>query len=133
MKITPHFSFAEFQCKDSTPYPAEWIHNRLLVLCALLEVIRKDVGKSLIIVSGYRTATYNRRIGGARRSQHVEGRAADIRCPGMTAKELHAKILGVISTKKHHIGGLALYPQFVHVDIRPAERLVRWTGGRTIV
>lgn len=143
VKITPHFSIKEFACKDGTPYPAKWIDWRLRPLCMLLEIVRKNVGGPIVIVSGYRTADYNRRIHGARQSRHVEGDAADIQRPGMTATQLHARILaldlrgdgawlGAVDVPGAWLGGLGLYPRWVHVDIRPTTRLVRWTGGRTI-
>jgi uncharacterized protein YcbK (DUF882 family) len=46
-------------------------------LIELLERIRASVGRPLRIVSGYRSPTHNRAVGGARRSYHLTGRAAD--------------------------------------------------------
>lgn len=47
-------------------------------LVAVLERIRRGIGRPLPIVSGYRTAASNRAVGGASRSHHLSGRAADI-------------------------------------------------------
>lgn len=48
-------------------------------LIALLERIRLRAGnKPLRIVSGYRSPRHNRAVGGARRSYHLSGRAADL-------------------------------------------------------
>jgi hypothetical protein len=47
-------------------------------LVAILERLRRRIGRPLPIVSGYRSAATNRAVGGASRSQHRLGRAADI-------------------------------------------------------
>jgi len=131
-KITPHFALGEFACHDGTPYPVEWVESRLRQLCELLEEIRREVKAPVRVLSGYRTPVYNRRIGGARASQHVEGRAADIIVDSMTVPRLHAAILDLHRTDvgAAALGGLGRYPGFVHVDVRIVERLARWTGGR---
>jgi uncharacterized protein YcbK (DUF882 family) len=134
MLITPHFSLDEFACKDGTSYPAEWITDRLALLCETLEVIRREAGdKPLRILSGYRTPAWNQRVEGSPRSQHVEGRAADIQHPSLTAAQLHSIILLCHGGKKlAALGGLGLYESFVHVDVRQNSdgRLRRWSGKR---
>jgi uncharacterized protein YcbK (DUF882 family) len=132
MKITPHFSSGEFDCRDGTPYPVRWLESRLHSLCVMLEIIREEFGgRPLSINSGYRTAEYNRSIGGARASQHVEGRAADIRIKGVSPGQVHDAVLRLYNEGKLNIGGLGAYPTFTHVDVRPADRLARWGGSRT--
>ena len=130
-KITEHFTSTEFGCKDGTAYPPAWITSRLRPLCVALEVLRGAIGKPITILSGFRTEAYNRRIGGARASQHVEGRAADIVVPGLTAAKVHAVVLALHAEGKIAIGGLGAYPNFTHVDVRPAAKLARWGGSRT--
>lgn len=129
--MTPHFAAAEFACRDGTPYPARWLDARLRPLCELLEQIRALAGGPLVVISGYRTIQYNRTVGGARRSQHVDGRAADVRCPTLPADQLAARVLeakraGQLPT----LGGLGAYPGWVHVDVRAGRALVRWRGSR---
>lgn len=142
MKVTAHFTVEEFAQHarrgfDAKPYPEAWIDTRLRPLCGVLEWVREAVGAPIVIVSGYRSPGYNQEIGGARQSQHVCGRAADIRVACMSARQLHAVVLNLYRRDAlPALGGLGLYPSFVHVDIRlqppaPASpRLVRWTGGR---
>lgn len=134
MRITPHFSVDEFACRDGTVYPAEWISLRLRPLCELLEIVRGSLGAPVRVVSGFRTHEYNRLIvGGARNSQHVLGRAADIRVVGMHPAKVHEAILRLYSIRSIQdlLGGLGAYPNFTHVDIRETRRLVRWSGSRT--
>lgn len=130
LPITPHFSLSEFQCRDLTPYPAEWIASRLHPLCAALEVIRERAGGAIKINSGFRSESYNRKIHGARLSQHVQGRAADITIAGMAPAKVHALVLDLYRDGAIKIGGCGSYPGFTHVDVRDAVRLVRWGGSR---
>jgi uncharacterized protein YcbK (DUF882 family) len=130
LPITPHFSLSEFTCRDGSPYPAEWIASRLKPLCDALERIREAAGAPVKIVSGFRSESYNRRIRGARLSQHVQGRAADFVIRGMSAAKVHELVLGLYRDGAIKVGGLGAYVAFTHIDVRPAVRLVRWGGSR---
>jgi len=78
------------------------------------------------VISGYRTPAYNRSIKGARRSQHMQAMAADIRISGMTPVEVKAVIVGLIKEGKMMSGGIGLYRTFTHYDVR--GRNARWSG-----
>lgn len=141
MKVTPHFSLAEFAqpARHGQPrieYPAKWRETRLRVLAELLEVIRGRVGFPIQVLSAYRSLPYNRAIKSKDASQHVQGRAADIAAHGMAAAELHAAILslyrdGTLRDRPTRLGGLGRYLDFVHIDTRPGRRLARWRGSRS--
>lgn len=133
MKITEHFSLEEFHCKDGTPYPEEWIDERLKPLCELLEAIRGAIdGGPLHVISGYRSPEYNGRIGGAEKSQHMEGRAADIVSRKFMTAWTYQKIYEAWAKRADPrfelLGGLGKYPSFTHVDIRKVAHLVTWNG-----
>lgn len=134
MRVTLHFDSREFGCKDQpkTPYPAAWIATRLRPLCETLEVVRDALGgRAVTVVSGYRTPAWNARIGGARRSQHVEGRAADIRVAGVSPARVHTTVLRLHAERQlPALGGLGAYNTFSHLDVRLGDRLVRWRGKR---
>jgi uncharacterized protein YcbK (DUF882 family) len=133
-QITEHFAVAEFACHDGTAYPEEWITDRLTPLCRQLEVIRAVLGTPVHVLSGFRTEAYNAKIGGAKFSQHKQGRAADITVEGFLPDYVHQTILDLYLDGKISIGGLGQYPTFTHVDIRPIAvdgHLAQWTGGRT--
>ena len=123
-----HLTWAELACKDGTGYPLEWRTTRAPDLARLFEAIRAICGDQPIqILSAYRTPAHNRKIGGAPLSQHVEGRALDLRPPeGWTV----ARFYDVVRTL-HRTGGIGRYQVagFVHVDVRPVDRLVAWNGG----
>jgi uncharacterized protein YcbK (DUF882 family) len=132
--LTQNFGFDEFAQKaghglPEALYPLDWVDERLLPLCEVLEELRHALGdRPMKVISGYRSREYNTAIGGASRSQHVEGRAADIQVPGVSPTDVHAAALQLHKEGRIRLGGLGLYPTFVHVDIRPGGDLKHWTG-----
>lgn len=124
MKLTENFSRSEFDCKDGTKVPDEFMDN-LQELAENLQVLRDYVETSVSITgSGYRTPSHNKKVGGAKRSQHLTASAADINASGYTPKELHMIIELLIGEGKMKQGGLGLYNTFVHYDIRGTK--ARW-------
>jgi len=97
-----------------------------LELIDLLYTLQKKQSKTqpLYLLSGYRTNKTNRKVGGAKRSEHKTGRAADIR-PKYTSKTKIKKLKK--DAKKIRIGGVGLYARsgFVHVD---SGRVRSWNG-----
>ena len=117
-QLSPSFKVREFGCKGSD---VVLLDEELVVL---LQCIREHFGKPLHITSGYRTAAHNKSVGGAAYSQHLYGRAADIRVQGIPVEQLAA----YAETCLPGTGGIGRYPAkgFVHVDVRKAKS--RWTG-----
>lgn len=131
IRPSAHLTWAELACKDGTPYPEAWRATRGLTLAGVFETIREVCGNRPIrVLSAYRSPAHNRAIGGARHSQHVEGRALDLKPPsGMTVAAFHARIRAMAETDLR-IGGVGRYRTFVHVDIRPrGARLAVWSGS----
>jgi uncharacterized protein YcbK (DUF882 family) len=125
---SPHLSWAELACADGTEYPHAWRASRAVALARAFEALRAAVGQPLVVLSGYRTPGHNKRIGGAKASQHVEGRALDLRPPaGWTPDDL-----ADMARDCPGITGLGVYPTFVHIDVRPATRLHTWRGSRPV-
>ena len=126
-RISPHFTWAEARCKDGADVPLEYRENARR-LAEVLEAIRGEAGgRPVRIVSWYRSPAYNRRIGGARASQHMTASAADIRIDGMTPAEVHAIVDAMMRRGEIPSGGLGRYRTFTHVDIR--GRMARWSGS----
>ena len=124
-RLTPNFVLREFRCKDGTDVPDDLMDN-VKLLCENLQVLRDHIGKPIRVISGYRSPKYNRRIGGARRSQHMLAKAADIKVSGMTPSEVKEVIVQLIKEGKMHKGGIGLYTTFTHYDVR--GRNARWYG-----
>jgi len=125
-QLSENFKKSEFKCKDGTGVPDDLMDN-LVELVENLQIIREYIGKPIRIISGYRSPKYNRRIGGARRSQHMVAKAADLRVKGMEPKELRRIIIQLINEGKIKKGGVGLYTSFVHYDVR--GRNARWKGS----
>lgn len=91
-------------------------------LLDLLEAIRTKLGEPVLITSAYRCESHNLKCGGKPKSQHLLGKAADIHVKSMTPKQLHTFL-----EKNFKIGGMGLYPTFVHVDVRKySGKPIRW-------
>lgn len=123
-----HLTWVDLECKDGTSYPAEWRLTRLPALTDAFERVRAMYNKPIKVVSAYRTESHNRSIGGARHSQHVQGRALDLKPPsGVSVAKFYSDIKR--NAWAFGIRGIGLYKTFVHIDVRPNDtRLAVWTG-----
>ena len=116
--LSPNFSLSEFASHDGAPTPAS-VMPHLRQLAQQLEVLRSAFGDAGIhITSGYRSPAHNRAVGGAKNSEHMQGRAADINVAGHTPVQVKAKILELIANGRMLQGGIGLYSGFVHYDTR---------------
>lgn len=96
------------------------------------ERVRELCGFPLIVNSGYRTEAYNRSIGGAKFSQHVQGRAVDLIPTKKGKADMEALISAArMAASEGLLRGIARYSGFVHIDTRPGQ-IVSWRGGRTV-
>lgn len=116
--MSKYFQTKEFESKDgrTSPYP-------LVVqepLYTLLDLIREEFGKPVLVNSGYRSPAHNMKVGGVTNSYHVLGMAADIRPKDL--KDLPK--LQHLADSINFNGGVGFYDTFVHVDIRPMR--ARW-------
>lgn len=112
VKVAEHFRVKEFACKDGTPIV--FIDEYLAIL---LDIARNEIGKPIIITSGYRTVSHNAKVNGAKYSFHTRGMAADIRADGVKPKEL-AKVLDRIAPNSC---GIIVYDNWVHFDTRSTK------------
>lgn len=116
-ELTRNFRVKEFACSDgSDPI---FIDSELV---AVLQKIRDHFGKSVKITSAYRTPAKNKACGGEKYSQHLYGRAADIKISGVSPKKVAAYAETLLKNK----GGIGTYATFTHVDVRAAK--ARWKG-----
>lgn len=115
MQVSKYFKQSEFDCKCGC---GESIHS--VELFAVLDDVREHFGVPVVINSGKRCATYNKKVGGVPKSQHVEGIAADIRVTGVSPVKVHAYLTKKYSTKY----GIGKYDTFTHIDVRNGKS--RW-------
>lgn len=119
-RLSQNFTVSEFACKDGS--------DKILIdteLVNVLQKIRSHFGKAVTINSAYRNAAYNKKIGGVSNSQHTKGTAVDMCISSIAPAEI-ARYAEYIMTNK---GGIGLYGNFVHIDVR-ANRS-RWTNFGT--
>ena len=117
--LSKNFSLQEFNQKNAPLKSEEIKVDPKLV--ERLQILRDMVKKPIYITSGYRTSEYNKKVGGAIKSQHMEGKAADITVKGMTAKELEllAKKVGFTYTQTY------FNKPHLHVDVRDNSGAVK--------
>jgi uncharacterized protein YcbK (DUF882 family) len=100
-----------------------------LKLVQCLQSIRDYVGMPVVVTSGYRSYKYNKEIYEARGetptlSQHISGRAADIKIEGMTGVEI-AK--AAIDSAGCDIA-IGLGGGFAHIDVRGEFKVWNYGG-----
>ena len=125
MKLTENFSLWEFKCRDRTEVLEE-LRDNVQELAENLQVLREYIQKPITVISGYRSPEYNKKIGGAKRSQHMLAKAGDLIVKGMTPDEVKEAIVHLIKEGKMKKGGVGLYTYFTHYDVRGFNR--RWYG-----
>ena len=126
MQLTKNFSKSEFECKSGAAMPADVLEN-IKLLAIQLQAIRDYVGKAITINSAYRCKEHNKNVGGSKRSQHLLGKAADIKIKDFTPNEVWDIVENMLTNEmlcSFYIGGLGRYNTFTHLDIR--EDKARW-------
>jgi hypothetical protein len=121
-QLSEHFKVKEFACRDGS--------DKILIseeLIALLEKIRTHFNRPVTITSGYRTKLYNEICGGATKSQHLYGTAADIIVGGTDP----LKVCRYAEMLMPRSGGIGWYigSRFTHVDTRSTK--ARWKQQRS--
>jgi uncharacterized protein YcbK (DUF882 family) len=104
----------------------------LRILCEnVLQPLRDRVKRPVVVSSGFRSITINRRIGGAATSQHCKGQAADFTIPGMSIADIVALIKKMDLPVDQCIDEFGAW---VHVSYGPRHRKqflkVRYIGGK---
>lgn len=114
--LTLHFSRSEFKCSCGK-CNFDTVDAGLVLM---LEKIRTHFNKPVVINSACRCAYHNAAVGGGKTSQHLYGRAADIRVVGISP--------GVVADFAETLnpGGLGRYGTFTHIDSR--NERARWNG-----
>lgn len=118
--MTEHFNEDEFRCHCGC--------GQVKVDQALadgLESIRQATGLVIRVTSGYRCPGRNKACGGATKSQHMLGTAADI-CTG-SDRELWAVYAAALKVPRFSAGGIGIYLKrggWIHVDVRAGRS--RW-------
>ena len=119
LKHTVWFYPKEFLC------PCCGVEVMNVDLIRKLDRLRHAFAAPLRITSGFRCAQYNAEIGGAKFSHHCDGLAADIGCH--LSEYRHSLLYHIMMFK---FGGVGIYKNHIHVDMRRTGRNAIWLGGQ---
>ncbi|WP_294912372.1 D-Ala-D-Ala carboxypeptidase family metallohydrolase [uncultured Gilliamella sp.] len=124
MQLTEHFTLDEFtrsttasRLKIDNSAPDDLMPNVKLTAIKL-ELVRKALGKPIIITSGYRCPALNARVGGVSTSAHTKGLAVDFKSSFGTPKEICQRLIdaGVQFDKL-----IQEHNQWVHIGFSPSN------------
>jgi len=124
--LAKNFKLSEFVCHDGS--------GKVIIVPALVEklqALRDKLGKPITVVSAYRTEEYNKKCGGAPASQHLYGKAADIKVSGVTPLQV------ALLAESVGFNGIGVYTHdgnyFTHVDVRPTKSYWKDAAGHKLI
>lgn len=125
---TENFSWLEL-LQNQTDIPNLTVLVNLQEVAKILETYRKKLfkNKAVIITSGWRSADYNKKIGGAfSKSYHILGLAVDFYVPSIPIPRLY-DLMDLV-----HFGGVEKTDStWVHIDLR--KSIVRFNRQNVIL
>ena len=115
--VSKNFSRSEFACKCGCG--RDTMDAKTLEIA---EFVREMVGVPVTVLSGHRCAVHNKKVGGAKTSQHLYGRAIDLAVTD-------PMVVAVAVRKRFSMASTGVYPTkgFLHVDTRSGEPK-HWEG-----
>ena len=108
--LSAHFDAGEFACRCSV--------GRILIsldLVDVLEEIRCELDAPVRVVSGYRCPVRNLEQGGAPRSWHTVGLAADVQVAQEHRERLKGLLVDLVKADRFRY--VEWHDSFVHVDV----------------
>lgn len=116
--LSDEYESVDFDCKCQRPECTKTLISPILVMGLTL---MSKVHPMLIITSGFRCAKHNKEIRGKVDSEHLLGKAADIKCRFATIEELKTTALKIPCFEE---GGIGQYNNWLHCDVRGTK--ARW-------
>ena len=111
-----HFSINEFACKCGCD-----VVRVSAGLVLFLDLLRKACGSPIVVSSGYRCSSHNSAVGGAARSRHMIGCAADIQ--GVSYSDVCNFAFGLTDVE------IREYKTFIHFAVARDCVARLWDGG----
>ena len=124
-KISKYFTVGEVTKGDPRRIPKSGseVEREILKLAIELDKIREEWGSPILVNSWYRPLSVNRAIGSGDDSQHIQGRAADIRPVNPASL---AKFQSWLDQNWFGALGYGARRGFVHLDTRNGKG---WRSG----
>ena len=116
--LSEYFSRDEFACRCGCG--ADTVDVGLI---RILDDVRQHFNAPVTVTSGVRCPDHNRSVGGASRSQHLLGRAADIQVKGVSPND----VFNFVRDRYPTGCGFGRYASFVHIDSRTEP--ARWINS----
>lgn len=123
--MTKNFKIHEFECKCGCDMPDD-VRDNILKLAVELQKLRDKVGVPFSPTNAYRCKEHNANVGGVPFSQHLLGKAADLKIEGFTPDEVADMVEEMMDNGDFLMGGVGRYDTFTHVDIR--KKRARWNN-----
>lgn len=121
-QLTPDFNLTHFLFCN---LPSDDILPNIEKLAKNLQIIADKIQKKILIISAYRSAERSKILNPTvKDSQHPYGTAADIYIKGLSPLILYTFIEKLIKKGEIEEGGLGIYDDYVHYDVRGTN--VRW-------
>lgn len=126
MNVSPNFTLEQFARSETAArmgreivVPQEYVPNVIRLATELLEPLQAALQTRLVVLSGYRPPWLNAAVGGAEKSEHLEGRAADVMAAGWPPEAVAAEFLrlGLDFDKC-----IFEFGSWVHLGVAPAGR-----------
>lgn len=103
--------------RSRNTFPPKKYWKNIIRPIQIVDMLRDSLGVPITITSSYRSPSYNRKVGGARSSYHMQFMALDIQSSKASPTRIYNKLkswrdVGLFK------GGLKKYSSFVHIDTR---------------
>ena len=125
-EFTSYFARERNGVKNSPPPKRLW--GNIVPTLRIVDDLRASFDKPCRILSSYRSPNYNRAVGGAPLSQHLEFKALDIAFDSISPQRVYDRLIEWRKAGKF-TGGLGIYLSsgFVHIDTRGPN--ATWKGN----
>ena len=119
-EVMKYFNYFEFDSPDIQG-SGQLMSKELL---EILDEVREDYGKPIVITSGYRTEAHNESVGGKKNSSHLKGLACDVACT--TSRDRFELVRLFL---EYGITRIGIADTFIHIDIDDEDKSpnVIWT------
>jgi lysozyme len=102
--------------------PPRELWSKIGPTARVLDRVRELLAAPIVTLSVYRSPGYNKKIGGAKNSEHMKFTAVDFLAKSNSGPAEWASVVRQLRQSGMFKGGIGVYPSFVHVDTRDVNR-----------